>query len=84
MINNVLLLLQKTSRYPKAHPLSQCPLVELQGRLCKQFPLHCVMQSLPYIPFLQPVVRNEKLCHVSVFEKRHLIYKRYYANTLLS
>lgn len=59
-INNVLLLLQKTSRYPKAHPLSQCPLVELQGRLCKQFPLHCVIQSLPYIPFVQPVVRNEK------------------------
>lgn len=55
MINNVLLLLQKESIYPKAHPLSQCPLAELQGRLCKQFPLHCVIQSLPYIPFLQPV-----------------------------
>lgn len=38
-INNVLLLLQKKSKYPEAHPLSQCPLVELQGTLLKQFSL---------------------------------------------
>lgn len=34
-----ILLLQKASKYPEAHPLSQCPLIELQETLCKQFPL---------------------------------------------
>lgn len=53
-----LLLLQNTSKYPEAHPLSQCPLVELQDTLCKQFRLQLYLQSLPYIPFLQPVVIN--------------------------
>lgn len=47
----------KTSRYPEAHPLSQCPLVELQETFFKQFPLQWLIQSVPNIPCSQPVVK---------------------------
>lgn len=53
-----LLLLQNASKYPEAHPLSQCPLVELQLSFAKQFPLQCLLQSIPNFPFSQPVVNN--------------------------
>lgn len=55
-----LLLLQKGSSYPEAHPLSQCPVVELQGPLCRQCPLHLLLQPLPNVPISQPVSNYNK------------------------
>lgn len=57
-LRKYLLLLQKASKYPEAHPLSQCPLVELQGPLSKQCPLQCVLQPIPNISCSQPVVNK--------------------------
>lgn len=50
-----ILLLQKGSLYPGAHPLSQCQVVELQGTLLRQCPLHWLLQPLANVPISQPV-----------------------------
>lgn len=67
-----LLLLQNSSTKPVAHPLSQCPSVELQ--VCKQFSLHWLLQFLPNFPFSQPVVNNINLTHKIQFYKNIYIY----------
>lgn len=53
-----LLLLQNASKYPEAHPLSQCPLVGLQVSFAIQFPLQWLLQSIPNFPRSQPVINN--------------------------
>lgn len=55
-----ILLLQKGSTYPESHPLSQCPFVELQVALSKQFPLQWWLQSRPNVPFSQSEISNFK------------------------
>lgn len=54
-----ILLLQKAPTYPESHPLSQCPLDELQVTLSKQCPLQLLLHSLPNVPTLHPVVNNK-------------------------
>lgn len=72
-----ILLLQKASKYPEAHPSSQCPLIELQETLCKQFPLQWLVQSGPNVPFSQPVVRNYNAdwsCKQTVTLKKYIAF----------
>lgn len=53
--------MQKGSPYPEAHPRSQRPVVELQGALCRQCPLHRLLQPLPNVPISQPVINYNTL-----------------------
>lgn len=64
-----ILLLQNSSKYPESHPLSQCPLVELQVFSNKQFPLQWLLQSVPNFPFLQPVVKNMNIFYYKTYNK---------------
>lgn len=65
-----ILLLQNSSKYPESHPLSQCPLVELQVSFAIQFPLQWLLQPIPNFSFSQPVVKNINILYYKTYNNK--------------